>query len=256
MVDEVNGSTAASILVVEDESIVAMSIKDRLTELGFTVTGIVSTGEDAIKSVEDNPPDLILMDIVLKGKLDGVGTASIIDSRFNIPIIYLTAYSDNTTLNRAKLTKPYGYILKPFEGRELLINIEFALYRHRMQKKLRESEQWLLAILKLMSAAIITTDTDGTVMFMNNGAATITGWDAAEAIGENLKLVFNVSPCSPLRKAIDEGMAVGSDCVLTTKTGGKLPVGYSAVAISDDKNKCIGVAVVIHNSLKIKDEGG
>ncbi|MBF0553858.1 MAG: response regulator [Nitrospirae bacterium] len=247
MTDKIDGSKAR-ILVVEDESIVAMSIKDKLLDLGFTVTGIASTGEDAIKKVEEAPPDLILMDIVLKGELDGVGTASIIHSRFDIPVVYLTAFSDDNTLAKAKHTKPYGYILKPFEERELYINIEFALYRHKMQRKLRESEQWLIAILKLMSAAVITTDVDGTVMFMNNGAAAITGWDAAEAIGEDLSRVFDVAPCNPLQKAIDEAMAIGTDCVLTTKSGEKRNVGFSAVAISDDQHKAIGVVVVVHNA--------
>ncbi|KWT83476.1 ATP-binding response regulator [Candidatus Magnetominusculus xianensis] len=246
MIDD--NDSSARILVVEDESIVAMSIKDRLIELGFTVTAIVSTGEAAIKHVEEAVPDLILMDVVLKGELDGIRTASIIHNRFDVPIIYLTAFSDDATLSRAKHTTPYGYILKPFEGRELLINIEFALYKHNMQKKLRKSEQWLVAILKLMSAAVITTDVDGTVMFMNNGAAAITGWDAAKAIGEELRVVFDVTPNNPLRKAIDEGMAIGTDCVLTTKTGLKRPVGFSSIAISDDQKKNIGVVVVIHNA--------
>ncbi|MBF0515946.1 MAG: response regulator [Nitrospirae bacterium] len=243
-----NGSTAR-ILVVEDETIVAMNLKDKLLELGFTVTAVVSTGDDAINKVEEDAPDLILMDIVLKGELDGIKTASIIHSRLDIPIIYLTAFSDNNTLSRAKHTTPYGYILKPFEERELYINIEFALYRHKMRRKLRESEQWLLAILKLMSAAVITTDPEGTIMFMNNGAAAVTGWGAAEAIGEELVTVFDVTPCSPLQKAIDEGMAIGTDCVLTTKTGTKRPVGFSSIAISDDQSKIIGVVVVIHNAV-------
>ncbi|MCG6551916.1 MAG: response regulator [Candidatus Magnetominusculus sp. LBB02] len=238
----------ARILVVEDETIVAMNIKDMLLEHGFDVTGVVSSAEDAIKQVEQNAPDLILMDIVLKGELDGVAAASIIHSRYDIPIIYLTAFSDDDTLSRAKHTKPYGYILKPFEGRELYINIEFALYRYKMQKRLRESEQWLLAILKLMSAAVITTDMDGTVMFINNGAAAVTGWDAEDAIGEDLSSVFDIAPCNPLRKAIDEGMAIGTDCVLTTRTGVKRPVGFSSIAISDEKNKAIGVVIVIHNA--------
>ncbi len=250
--DEITGSSA-HILVVEDESIVAMSIKDRLSELGFTGIDIVSSGEEAIKKLDEALPSLILMDVVLKGELDGIETAMIIHSRFDIPIVYLTAYSDLETLKRAKATKPFGYILKPFEPRELFINIEFALYKHKMERRLKESERWLLAILKLMSAAIITTDTDGTVMFMNNGAAAITGFNQNEAIGEELHRVFNVSPCNPLQKAIDDGMAIGTDCMLTTKKGTKRPVDYSAISISDDKDNAIGVAIVIHNAVEKED---
>ncbi|WP_370575902.1 response regulator [Methanomethylovorans sp.] len=124
--------TDAKILVVEDENIVALEIKKRLQKLGYIVPGVASTGEDAISKVEGILPDLVLMDIMLKGEIDGIHAAGEIRKRFNIPVIYLTAYSDEETLQRAKLTEPYGYILKPFEEDDLRTTIEIALYRHQV----------------------------------------------------------------------------------------------------------------------------
>jgi CheY-like chemotaxis protein len=124
--------TDAKILVVEDENIVALEIKKRLQKLGYIVPGVASTGEDAISKVEGILPDLVLMDIMLKGEIDGIHAAGEIRRRFNIPVVYLTAYSDEETLQRAKLTEPYGYILKPFEEDDLRTTIEIALYRHQV----------------------------------------------------------------------------------------------------------------------------
>ena len=102
------------ILVVEDESIVARDIQKTLQNLGYDVPCVVSSGEAAIQKAEENRPDLVLMDIVLKGKMDGIEAAEQICSRFNIPIVYLTAYTDDKMLARAKITEPFGYIVKPF----------------------------------------------------------------------------------------------------------------------------------------------
>jgi CheY-like chemotaxis protein len=124
--------TEAKILVVEDENIVALEIKKRLQKLGYIVPSVASTGEDAISKVEGILPDLVLMDIMLKGEIDGIDAAGEIRKRFNIPVVYLTAYSDEETLQRAKLTEPYGYILKPFEENDLRTTIEIALYKHQI----------------------------------------------------------------------------------------------------------------------------
>ncbi|WP_406660365.1 response regulator [Methanolobus sp. ZRKC3] len=122
------------ILVVEDEGIIGLNIKKKLKSFGYTVPAIVATGEEAIKMAEITFPDLILMDVRLKGDMDGVQTAGEIRKIFDIPVIYLTAYSDDEVLERAKKTEPYGYIVKPFKANDLRSNIEIALYRHKMEK--------------------------------------------------------------------------------------------------------------------------
>ena len=128
----------AQILVVEDENIVALEIKSRLEGLGYVVLAIASSGEEAIQKAEETNPDLVLMDIKLKGDMDGIEAAGKIQTRFNLPVVYLTAYAEENTLQRAKITVPYGYILKPFEERELHANIEIAIYKHQMEKKVKK----------------------------------------------------------------------------------------------------------------------
>lgn len=123
------------ILVVEDEGIVAKSIKDMLTRLGYEVPAIAASGEDAIKRAAEHKPDLVLMDIVLRGTVDGIEAAKEIRARFDIPVIYLTAYADDTTVSRAKMTAPYGYLVKPFNERELHAALEIALYKHWMERE-------------------------------------------------------------------------------------------------------------------------
>jgi len=133
--------TDGRILIVEDEHIVAMGIKRMLKGLGYTVTGVASSGEDAISKAESTFPDLVLMDIMLKGELDGVEAAKEIKERFDVPIVYLTAYSDSNILERVKKTGPFGYIVKPFDEKDLHSNIEIALHRYRKEKENPEGRE-------------------------------------------------------------------------------------------------------------------
>jgi len=127
----------AKILVVEDERIVAKDIVKSLQRLGYLVVASVASGEEAIKKVHENSPDLVLMDIMLRGQIDGIEAAEIIKNSFDIPIIYLTAYADEKTLHRAKVTEPFGYIIKPFDERDLQTNIEIALRRYLAESATR-----------------------------------------------------------------------------------------------------------------------
>jgi diguanylate cyclase (GGDEF)-like protein/PAS domain S-box-containing protein len=129
------------ILVVEDERIVSLDIERRLKNLGYEIVGAAVSGEEAIQKASTHQPDLVLMDIMLEGKMDGITAAETIRRRLAIPVIYLTAHADAHTLERAKITEPFGYILKPFEERELHGHIEIALYKHRMELRLKESEE-------------------------------------------------------------------------------------------------------------------
>ncbi|MDI6644053.1 MAG: methanogen output domain 1-containing protein [Methanobacteriaceae archaeon] len=158
------------LLVVEDESIVAMDIKHRAEGLGYDVLGIAASGEEAINKTEEKLPDLVLMDIVLKGKMDGIQAAQEIRERFDIPVVYLTAYSDEKTLSRAKLTGPFGYIIKPFEDRELHSAIEVALYKHKMDSKLRESEEKYRMLFQSSPNPILLLDSEGKIVYNNEKA--------------------------------------------------------------------------------------
>ncbi len=125
------GEAMVTILIVEDERIVAEDIQKSLENLGYSVSAIVPSGEKAIQKAEEDNPDLVLMDIVLKGDMDGIEAAEQIYSHFNIPVVYLTAHADEKKLQRAKATESYGYLLKPFEDEELHTTIEMALHRHK-----------------------------------------------------------------------------------------------------------------------------
>jgi len=166
------------ILVVEDEGIVAKDIQNTLKGLGYGVSARASSGEEAIDKAADTQPDLILMDIVLKGGMDGVEAAEQIRTRFDIPVVYLTAYSDEETLQRAKITEPYGYVLKPFSERELQSNIEMALHKHRMAVKLKESEQRFRILVEHAPEAILLFDADaGHYVDANENALRLFGYD-------------------------------------------------------------------------------
>jgi len=124
----------AKVLVVEDQNIVALNLRNRLKNMGYTVPTIAISGEEAIRKTELANPDLVLMDIMLKGDMDGIEAARIIKSRFSVPVIFLTACNDIETLERAKLTEPEGYISKPFKEEDLVSNIEIALHKNGSRK--------------------------------------------------------------------------------------------------------------------------
>ena len=137
-----------NILVVEDESIVGKDIQNRLKNLGYAVTAVVPSGEKALKEIEIKKPDLILMDIMLKGEMNGVEAASIIKEKYDIPVVFLTAYADDNTLSKAKLAEPYGYIIKPFKEKELQTTIEVALYKQEKDVKVKKERDFYYSIIE------------------------------------------------------------------------------------------------------------
>ena len=127
------------ILIVEDQFLVANDIKDNLETLGYEISAIATSGEKAVKKAGEGKTDLVLMDIVLKGEMDGIEAAEIIRSRFDLPVIFLTAYRDPKILERAKISEPFGYLIKPFEANELHSNVEIALYKHKIEIEKKEA---------------------------------------------------------------------------------------------------------------------
>jgi DNA-binding response OmpR family regulator len=183
----------AEILIVEDEGLIALDLKKKLEQAGYTILGIVDNAEDAFLSAERLRPSLVLMDIRLRGSMDGVETADQIRKSFYIPVIFVTAHADRETLNRARITEPFGYIVKPFHGVDFRVQIEVALWKHKMEQKLRVSEAWLSATFQNVADALIATDDAGNIALMNKPAALLTRWDATEAKGRPLPDVFRAS---------------------------------------------------------------
>ncbi len=245
-----------NILIVEDDNIIAMEIQSRLEEQGYGVLGPYAYGEDVVENIGNLDVDLILMDINLKGSLDGIQTAQIIKAKHRKPIIYLTAYADQKTLDRAKITEPFGYIIKPFEERELFTNIEMALYKHQIELKLIESEQWLQTTLKSIGDGVIATDIQTNIKFMNEVAESLTGWSFEEANGRKLEDVFKIisetnrTPCiNPVDRVISEGIVVGlaNHTLLINKNGNEIPIADTASPIKDEFGNVTGCVLVFQD---------
>jgi len=193
------------ILIVEDEIIVADYIRKILQYKGYSVPSIASSCENALKEIEDKNPDLVLMDIELKGGMDGIETAKIIHSRFNIPVVFLTADSDENFLEQAKITEPFEYIIKPFNERDLHANIEIALYKHKMERELKDRERRLNEAEKLIlkqqveesqeryrdlfenaQDIIYVLDSESNFIKINKIGIELLGCTKEEAIGSNI----------------------------------------------------------------------
>jgi DNA-binding LytR/AlgR family response regulator len=142
-----------NILIVEDESIVAKDIQHSLKKLGYNVVDVVSTGENAITAASEKKPDLVLMDIMLKGAMSGIDAAHAIKEKLNIPVIFLTAYADESTFNKAKITEPYGYIIKPFKEVDLHTSIEMAIYKHEKVSEVQKERDFLYSLVENKDAA-------------------------------------------------------------------------------------------------------
>ncbi|MCW2239987.1 response regulator [Azospirillum canadense] len=183
---------AARILIVEDDRVVARDIREQLARMGHVVVGTSASGEDAIQLANRHQPDLVLMDIRLEGEMDGIEAARRIRDVHQIPVVFLTAYANDETVQRASMTEPFGYLLKPFEEPQMRTVIQMALYKHASDAKLRLGERRYAATLASIRDGVILCDGRGRVDFMNRVAETMTGWTAAEAVGRPLSAVFTV----------------------------------------------------------------
>jgi PAS domain S-box-containing protein len=231
----------ARILIVEDEAVIALDLEQRLETLGYTVPAVVSSGEAALQEATEIQPDLVLMDIQLQGELSGTDAAAHISTRLKIPVIYLTGHVDEITVQEAQDTTPFGYLLKPVENHELQVSIETTLYRHAVEQKLRMREQRLAAVLGSIGDAVMTTDRDGVVTFMNPRAETLTGWSQEDALGRNCREVLTFTDAGPLTSvdaclhgALEDKNAnnLGEGVVLS-RAGTRTPVSGSVSPISD-----------------------
>ncbi len=247
---------AKKILVVEDEAIIAKDLQWRLEGMGYEVPAVVASGEEAITKALEFKPDLVLMDIMLLGSMDGIEAANQIRSQIDTPLIYLTAYADEEILERAKISEPFGYLIKPIGDRELRSNIEITFYKHNIEQKLKKNEKWLSTVLTSIGDAVITTDTEGKIRYVNPAAEALTGWTNDEASGIAIEEVFNIvnedtgeTVESPVAKVLKDGMIVGlaNHTELITKSGSRIPIDDSGAPIKDEKGNTTGVVLVFHD---------
>jgi two-component system cell cycle sensor histidine kinase/response regulator CckA len=244
------------ILVVEDEGIVAEDIFQSLRSMGYMVPKVVSSGVEAMKIIPRIRPDLVLMDIVLRGELNGIETSRQIREQYDIPVIYLTAYADRDTLEKAKKTEPYGYLLKPFDDRELRITIEMALYKHQMEHILREREAYFSTTLKSIIDGVITTDRNGCVTFMNPVAESLTGVPLGEAYLQPVEYIIRLlktktgEPVHPdFNQILQEGiyLSLCENCWLVSRSGDQISVENSGSPIRNSRGEIIGAVLVLQD---------
>jgi PAS domain S-box-containing protein len=247
---------AARILLAEDEGLIAEELRDRLESLGHEVVDVVAAGEEAIRVVGLSPPDLVLMDIRLAGRMDGIEAAAEIGSRFEVPVVYLTAHSDAGTIQRAKRTAPLGYLVKPVEEQELRITVEMALHKAELERRLRESEQRYATTLTSIGDAVIATDPDGRVTFLNPVAEGLTRWSRADALGVPVERVFRIVDAvtrqaleSPVAKSLrEDGIVVlPNDTILLARDGAEVHIDDSAAPIRDRNRQVRGVVLVFRD---------
>lgn len=221
----------------------ALDIKRRLEGMGYAVTGIAATEEDAKSKAATTSPDLILMDIRLQGGGSGIRAARHIRDHYAIPVIYLTANSDDETIEQAKTAEPFGYLLKPFKERELQTTVEMALYKHRMEMQLRASERRYATTLRSIGDGVIAADSDGRITFMNPAAEMLTGWIAEEAMQRPMSEVMRVTS----QEAAEPGTELGRETLLAARDGRELPIEYMTAPIRGEDDSANGLVCVFRD---------
>ena len=241
------------IMLVEDEKVVAADIEECVKSLGYEVVGAAATGTEALRLAVKTMPDLVLMDIKLRGVLDGIDVAGALYDQLKIPVVYLTAHADAEILERAKLTAPSGYVLKPFDDRTLRTAIELAFDRHHRERHLIEGGQRLATAIGSIDEAVIVAGESGQVALMNRVAEALTGWTQAEALGKPVDEVFTIlnartgaPQASPVGRVFREGAAIGlgDDVLLLGRHGAREPIQGSATPVRDGETQAVGVCLL------------
>lgn len=233
------------VLVVEDEIVVSEDLQQRLTALGsIEVVGAADTAIDAIRLAKLATPDVVLMDIMLRGRADGIDAAEFLNSQLDIPVIFLTAHSDPATLQRAQQTNPMGYIVKPFEDMQLKTAIEMAQSRHEIRQKSRWIARWLASRLFDIVDPVIVIDPQSEILIFNPGAEKLTGQLKREAIGRQFSEVFALVD-EEASVPLEIESANHSHCILVAEPGSKRLVTVHAMPIIDERNVKLGTIIVI-----------
>ncbi len=227
------------LLIVEDEALVARDLESMAQRAGYEVCATATTGEEALNLALTMRPDLALIDIIIKGSIDGIDVARKIWQDMQIPAIYVTAYADDSTLKRARETAPFGYILKPFDERELRVAVETAIYKSQMELKLRDREKWLGTILQNIDDAVIATDQEGKITYLNPSAEKLTGWRRTEALGKPLAKVFLI--------VTSQGKHAPPEVFLQSKKGELIPVEYTVTPLKVKSPQISGEVIVLRN---------
>lgn len=244
------------ILVVEDEKILALNIKNTLQKLGYNVPEITDSGEEAIKRVSEIQPHLVLIDIGLSGKIDGVQAANAIQKDLQTPVLYLTECLEYTNSSTNRLSEPFSYILKPFNEIDLHLAVEMTIYKHQVNQKMQVEKQRMESIIDSMPCAVVVTYTSGRIQMMNPMAEALTGWKQDEALGRDLAEVVNLVD-KDMDEAINnlatqvmkagEVLNLPENCTLIAKDGTEIPIGDNIAPIRDRNGQITGTVLVFRD---------
>ena len=233
----------SNIMVVEDSGIVLLDIQKSLKALGYSVVASASSKGDAIRKADETRPDLVLMDIRLGEEMGGIAAADYIREHFDIPIVFLTGYADEDTFQRAKITDPFGYILKPFDPKTLRTTIEIALHNHDLKSKLRESEKRYRTLVETMNDGVAQADVDGKLIFVNDKLCQMIGLSREELYGRDHALLF-VEERRELQqeqfKRREAGIPGSFETALACKDGSSIPVILSGSPVIGEDGKFMG----------------
>lgn len=246
------------ILIVEDEIIIAENLNLRLKNLGYETLPYANSGKKALEIIKLKIPDLILMDIRLKGDLDGIETAMIITDNYSIPIVYLTSLSDEITVTRAKKTGAYGFISKTTNLNNLYTTIEMAINRFKMEVHVKEKDEILSATLKSISDAVIGAELDGTIISWNKGAKDIFGYELFEVVGKNLSILTPSSYPNEIPENLDR-IAKGEnlphyDTLRINKNGKILNISIKISPIKNISGKITGISIIANDITEKKKQ--
>jgi PAS domain S-box-containing protein len=242
------------ILVVEDQGIVALDIQGRLMSLGYDVPAIASLGDEAIRQAETLRADLVLMDVKLEGESDGIVAAEQIRDRLDIPVVFLTAYTDDATLQRAKIAESSGYLVKPFKEEDLRATIEIALHKHQMERRLRESERLLkMTFASMLDAVFIIGADNATIVDCNPAASQMFGYTREEMVGRSVD-ILHVDEAAlaefreHLYQAVEEkGFLYLPSFEMKRKDGSTIPAEHSVMPLQDESGSRFGWVTVVHD---------
>lgn len=248
----------ATILVVEDESIVAMDLQHRLSDMGYSVPAVAISSSDALVKAAVNQPDLALMDIRLNGHTDGIEVAGMLRQMLGVPSVYLTAYADSATLTRAKTTEPLGYLVKPIVDDQLRSTVEIALRRRDREREMKQSDACLKAVSSCMSEGLVAADHDTGVMLMNPAAETMTGWTRDEALTRDISDVLPIATNGathphPAKVVYETCTQVPLTENLVVRSEEHVPIRGNAAPILDDLGHVTGVVVAFKRVRSPKD---
>lgn len=242
--------TTPSILIVEDETVIATDLERTLRRLGYRVLPPVASADEALDSVRTHQPDLVLMDVRIQGDCDGIEAAARIRQAFNLPVVYLTAHGDTATLERAKATGPLGFLLKPFRARDLHATVDMALFRHQLERQIAENERWLQTILNSIGDAVVVTDEAAQVRMLNQRAREVMRRTEKESLGRPIEEIMDLvaigdaQPLVPsLRQAMAEVRAIEAEeeMILVTPDGHRAVIDENSAPLIENGQVVGGV---------------